>query len=389
MVSEHQAAPGKESAMIKRLYIDNYRCMVNFEYMSGQLQLLYGANGTGKTTVFQALETLKEFVVWGRPTSEMFPPASLTKWEKRNTQKFELELLDVQQDTFKYVLEIEHQLVQNKSRIKRETLLYNNKPLYEFDGEDSHLYQDDHSPGPTFPMDWSRSALTTIPERSDNTRLVWFRNRLADVHYLTIDPNRIVDFTVEEHKAPNMTLDNFPSWYRHLTQDSPDRIGELFKSLEQVIEGYKNMRLSSAGEGARVLWVKFGPNRASGKGEREYDLRFNELSTGQKCLVVLFTILHCAVREQVTLCIDEPDNYVALREIQPWVNQLHDHIEDERGQCLIISHHPELIDHLAIENGVEFYRDEMGPVRTRSFIRSQAENLRPSEVIARGWEGEG
>jgi AAA15 family ATPase/GTPase len=33
--------------MLKRLYIDNFRSFVNFEYKPGSKQLLLGANGSG------------------------------------------------------------------------------------------------------------------------------------------------------------------------------------------------------------------------------------------------------------------------------------------------------------------------------------------------------
>ena len=49
--------------MIERFYLDNYKCFVNFEWQPKALQLVLGGNGTGKTTVFDVLETLREFIV--------------------------------------------------------------------------------------------------------------------------------------------------------------------------------------------------------------------------------------------------------------------------------------------------------------------------------------
>ncbi len=36
--------------MLTRLYVDNYRCMVNFEFRPKQKQLIIGGNGAGKST---------------------------------------------------------------------------------------------------------------------------------------------------------------------------------------------------------------------------------------------------------------------------------------------------------------------------------------------------
>ena len=37
--------------MFKRLYVDNYKCLVNFDLEFQDLTLLLGRNGTGKTSV--------------------------------------------------------------------------------------------------------------------------------------------------------------------------------------------------------------------------------------------------------------------------------------------------------------------------------------------------
>ena len=41
--------------MLKRIYINNFRCLVNFELKLDGLSLFLGANGSGKSTVFAAL----------------------------------------------------------------------------------------------------------------------------------------------------------------------------------------------------------------------------------------------------------------------------------------------------------------------------------------------
>jgi len=37
--------------MIKRLYVDNYKCLVNFDLKLDELSLLLGLNGSGKSSV--------------------------------------------------------------------------------------------------------------------------------------------------------------------------------------------------------------------------------------------------------------------------------------------------------------------------------------------------
>src|SRR5262245_59587404 len=79
-------------------------------------------------------------------------------------------------------------------------------------------------------------------------------------------------------------------------------------------------------------------------------------------------------------------NYIALREIQPWLIALTDKVKDTGAQCLLISHHPELIDYLAADCGLRFFRENGGPVRVQPFEWTADDAIRPAEVVARGWE---
>ena len=45
--------------MLKRLYVDNYKCLVNFEFQPPQHALILGKNGTGKSAVFDVIASLR------------------------------------------------------------------------------------------------------------------------------------------------------------------------------------------------------------------------------------------------------------------------------------------------------------------------------------------
>lgn len=94
-------------------------------------------------------------------------------------------------------------------------------------------------------------------------------------------------------------------------------------------------------------------------------------------------MLNFVVEGNACLFLDEPENYIAIPEIQPWLMELRDRIEDRGGQVILISHHPEIINYLAPELGILFERTGSGPVRVRSYEAGQL--LSPSEQIARGW----
>jgi predicted ATPase len=360
--------------------------MVNFEYQPAALELLFGENGTGKSTVFDVARRLRNLITLGQSTSDLFPVATVTAWQSCPEQTFEL-AIDGNGGAYTYTLVIQHRKEEKKNRIRKEQLQFDGRPLYLFDGENAHLYRDNHSEGPCFPIDWAKSAISSIPERHDNTKLSWFRRRMERVHVLAIDPLHMESTSHDEHAIPDASLSDFASWYRHLAQDSPEVMGQLFASLGEVITGFKSLRLESDGERARVLKAAFQDRGESEVEAPEFRLSLDELSTGHRSLIALFTILHCAVQRDATICIDEPDNFVALRELQPWLTALCDRVEEKSGQCLIISHHPEFIDLLAVKHGARFSRSGLGPVRVKPCDWSNAGGLRPSELVARGWEG--
>ena len=79
--------------------------------------MILGANGSGKSSMFEALVALREFLVEGGSVSEIFPPRTLTRWDLRNVQTFEL-TVKRDDDEYTYRVEVEHDRFNTKARIK-------------------------------------------------------------------------------------------------------------------------------------------------------------------------------------------------------------------------------------------------------------------------------
>ena len=146
--------------MIKRLYIDNYKCLVNFELPLQELTLLLGPNGVGKTSVLDVMFALRRLLSGEAKVTdaEAFPTPTLTRWQKRDKQAFEVEVV-LDKDELRYRLEIEHERATRRARISLERLESNGKPLFVFEMGEVHLYRDDCSQGPGYNADWAESAL--------------------------------------------------------------------------------------------------------------------------------------------------------------------------------------------------------------------------------------
>jgi predicted ATPase len=370
--------------MITRLYIDNFKAFVNFELATKSLNLLLGANGTGKSSTFEILRLLQK-LIGGGTVSELFSPNSLTRWQILNVQTFEIDIRS-NEGQYCYRLEIEYQLRQN--HIKQETLLFDGQPLYRFIEGKIQLYRDDFSEGACFDFDWHRSGLTTIMPRHDNKRLTWFKKQMTQILILRLNPFAIQSRSEFEVTQPNEDLSNFASWYRHLLQEQPAMYATLQQTLREAIDGFDTLTLANDGEHARVLKVKFQNQHEDTFGE-QLAFRFDELSEGQQVLIILYTLLNCSCDDGLTICIDEPENFLALPEIQPWLLQMADKAEMESCQVFFISHHPELINYLAVSSGYWFERLSGRAARVHPIQSDDLEEttlgLPVSELVARGW----
>ncbi len=136
--------------MFKRIYIDNYKSFVNFDLRFQELTLLVGQNGTGKTAVLDVMYALRRLLEGTVRVTDRnaFPPSSLTRWQERDVQAFQLEV-ELDGESFQYRLDVEHDRRERRARIILETLSRNEGPLFSFAGGDVQLYRDDHSEGPT------------------------------------------------------------------------------------------------------------------------------------------------------------------------------------------------------------------------------------------------
>lgn len=368
--------------MLTRLYVDNFRCFVNFEYRPGKKQLVLGENGSGKTSLMEAMLLIRQFVVLGDQADSQFPAWSKTRWLSQARQTFELEA-DLGDGPYIYRLVVEWRGDPERPCVAEETLTFSSKPIFEFVAGEVHLYNDRFERKVEYPFDWHRSALATVVARKENQKLVRFKVWLAGLLCFKINPFVMAARSETEQAAPTSQLDNFSSWYRHLVQALPKENTLFLEDLRGALSAFQFLQVELVGENLRVLTAEF--NHGS---EKTVKLLFNELSDGQRCLICLYAILHFVVSRGGTVIIDEPDNFITLREIQPWLVSLTEAIESGRGQAIVISHHPELINQWAPEHGTFLVREEGGPVRAKPFRGHSDSPLTPAEMIARGWQHE-
>jgi len=367
--------------MIKRLYVDNYKCLVNFELPLQELTLLVGPNGVGKTSVLDVMYALRQLLAGlAKITGAdgVFPTQTLTNWQNRDLQVFELDV-DIEGDPLRYRLEVAHDRSIRQARVHLEQLTAKGRPLFQCEDGEVRLYRDDHSEGTRFSVDGSETAIARIAPRHDNVRLTRFLDFVRKVMVCGLCPASFRPESATEDAMLQRDARNFTAWFRHLLLERQDMVPEFTTALREVIDGFRGIRLEKVGLDTRALMLIFEQD-----GER-YELRLDEISDGQRALIALYSLVHLAAGQGYTLFLDEPDNYVALAEIQPWLMELADACGDTVPQAVLCSHHPELIDYLGSDCGLELAREASGVTTVRRLSETPNESgLKLSELVARG-----
>jgi len=368
--------------MITRLYAHNFRCLVAFETEFDSFGVLCGANGSGKSSVFDALRLIRDLAtgdgLLGGDRDQDVARLEFTNWLKSDVQVFELGVTSNGQ-TFEYIVHIQQAADSEKPRIVKEGATCDGRILFERDLKGVRFKRPDGTQAGFFPLDWRQAALASIQPEGHLSELARLQEAMAQLLILRPNPRGMERESKAESKRPDLYLAGLTSWYRSLSQDLDWTIA-LRDLLKDIWPDFKSLKLVDVGLNTKALQLVF--NGANGSGSAE--LFFDQLSDGEKALIGLYMVRAAlATGAAHTVLIDEPDNYVGLPELQPWVLSLREILDDEH-QAILISHHPEILASAGQANGRYLWRDNHTSL-TRIRPLEFPEGLSPGEAIARGW----
>ena len=366
--------------MITRLYVNNFRCLVAFTAKLGEFGVLCGPNGSGKSSVFDALRLLRNLGtgdgVLGSSGEFDVPALEFTQWLDSDTQEFEIDL-EVAGHAFEYVLHIQQTVDCEKPRIVHEVARCDGVALFERDLSGVTFHRQDGT-ATGFPLDWRQAALAAIQPQGSLGPLALLQEAIAKLLILRPNPRGMERESRAEARHPDLSMLNLTSWYRSLYQEQ-EWTDALRDALQAIWPDFRSFKLADVGLNAKALQLRFDPE--SGK---PLLLFFDQLSDGERALVALYMV-RAAVETGAahTVLIDEPDNFVGLPELQPWVLSMRE-LLDEQHQLIMISHHPEILAKSGTANGLYLWRDNhtsptrIGPLKV-------PEGMSAGEAIARGW----
>ncbi|MBU0638285.1 MAG: ATP-binding protein [Planctomycetes bacterium] len=367
--------------MITRLYVNNFRCLVNFKAEFDSFAVLCGPNGAGKSSVFDALRLLRNLgtgdAILGGTGEQDVPRLEFTNWLDSTVEEFELGL-SVDGHAFDYVLHVEQKAEFEKPRIIKEQADCDGKLLFKRDLEGVEFERADGTKA-FFPLDWRQAALAAIQPRAVHlAKLALLQEEIAKLLILRPNPRGMERESKAEARHPDLSITNLTSWYRSLAQEQ-EWTDALRDALKDVWPDFRSFKLVDAGMNTKALQLRF--ESEAGKPTLLFSDR---LSDGERALIALYMVraaLETAAAR--TVMLDEPDNFVGLPELQPWVLSMRE-LLDETHQLVLISHHPEILSNSGEANGRYLWRDNhtsptrIGPLKV-------PEGMDAGEAIARGW----
>jgi ABC-type cobalamin/Fe3+-siderophores transport system ATPase subunit len=379
--------------MITRLYADNFRCLSNFEVKFELLTILLGPNGSGKSACLDLIAGLRDLILGSVTAGKLFPSETRTRWDKRPSQTFELGLC-INEDEYSYRLVIGHHddpprgRKEPTNRIQLETVLLNGQTLYTANIEETLVYNDSGGGGIQLMTDWQVSGISRVHVRKDNQKLIAFRDFFSRLPVVALNPYAVKAVTRENVQVflPSLDCSDFTDFIANLIASDAQVMRPVEEALKEgTLPDLIAFEARSSGDSSIVTCLfrnQEGPS---------IRFRLDELSSGQIASVILQTMSSFAEVHGGALVLDEPGNFLAVSEMQPFLASLETLSLEHGRQVIISTHHPIAIDFLAAGHGLWFERDTSGPTRSPvplhvpDDVTSKEAYLRVSDLISRGW----
>lgn len=366
--------------MIRRLYVDNYRTLVDFTWEPGPEVLILGANGSGKTAVLDALDIVRDWVWNWSKAEDNFDRDALTKWSDSGSVRFELDL-ETEGSVFFYQVEFDCNSRDRNPTVTTEYLRRDNAVVIERQLERVTFYDEEANRQGDFLIPVNQSAVAGVFAGPGQQRVGPFLTALNQMVVVRPLPGNFEG----EARKPAIRMDhwfeNFTAWYWNQATNGRFPV-ELPKLLSSVWPDFEFIKLNQAGTVMELKAVFTSETKA-----KSIELNLNELSDGERMLLALYSLAaYQRATDSTTIIIDEPDNFVAMAELQPWLLQMLDDRPDG-GQIVLVSHNAEIANTMGEERVEIFERTgHLSPTRVRKLLPDDSQ-MPISERITRGWLG--
>lgn len=334
--------------MIKRVEINNYKMFRDFTLdLTESVNLVCGPNGSGKSSLLELMFSLVRFLATHDTSdqvnisvAEAFPFETFCRWAVKQMGHDDMTIRIImgdEQESYDYSLSVRYYFRDNKNKVQEESLTHvlNGKEdkIITFSDGIIELVTDTKRKL-SFNGDCNVSGLITGAMNNSQIReFISMASRLITLH---IEPS----VTMKDFKSGARTMgirgERFGAWHFHNYTSWPENQSSVTEQCKNFIPGCVSVSCPQSGDVFR--WkarVKYNSDH--------FDLELRELSDGQKALFVLYSLL-ANVPDGSTLIIDEPENYLAPGELQPWLDAVNQAWEERDIQFILITHNPKTLN---------------------------------------------
>ncbi|MBJ6608991.1 MAG: ATP-binding protein [Candidatus Thiothrix moscowensis] len=347
--------------MLQRLYVNNYRCLENFEIVTKDLSslLLIGKNGAGKSTVRYAMEILQKISRGTNRANKLISAKDFAHGKKDTPIRFELEVL-LDGRSYQYIIAFELPENFREFRVFEEKLTVDGKAIYSREAAQVILHPEKKGRDAKFFVDWHLVALPIIQEQSKSDPIHRFKVWLTNMVIFSPIPCFMTGASTGETLEPELDGTNFGEWFSGILSLYPAAYTTIYEYLKNVMPDIEDIQNKLIGEDTKSMSVQF---KNSGSAIR---IAFRDLSDGEKCFFICALVLAANKHYGPIFCFwDEPDNYISLSEVGYFITTLRSAFKNG-SQIIVTSHNEEAIRRFSSSNTFVLERKtHLEPTRIR------------------------
>lgn len=333
--------------MISRLYVDNFRCLTNFEFKIDKEgnALFLGGNGSGKSSLLKILSILKRIAYGDNALADKFFKQDYGFSGTKKPITFELDV-EIAHHIFSYNIKVEYPDTFYKPRIKQERLLVDKEVCFTRELADISFGK------AQFSLDWHIAALPIIQARQEEPVSV-FRDWLKNMLLMAPVPSQIIGEAKENDDAVLDTqASNFVSWLSSILGQYPHLYSSIDQYIRDFLFDFNRFMFLDIGRDSKELKLVFE------KDGQEFSIPFEMLSDGEKLLFLSSAVFAIAQSKKKVFCFwDEPNNYISASLLDFFIRKMINCFSKNEGQLWVVSHNTEIIAGFNDENSWVFRRN--------------------------------
>lgn len=319
--------------MLKKLYVHNFRSLQNFELDLTHIKsaLLLGKNGSGKTSVFDAIEIFQQIAQGVTQIKNLVKKQDFAFSDTTKPMKFEL-VVELDAKQFIYTIEVEMPEGFREPKIRHEQMKCDGNIIFEREGGRTLL-----NSKAEFTLDWHHFGLPLISVRDNNEPIAQFREWLSSIIVLSPCPK----YFATTSKGVNVYLDregnHLLDWIRELLAENPNLYSEMIEFLSYRLD-ISLFKFNSIGADEKELKIEF-----QNDSKEKIELNFSQLSDGEKIFILAAGVVARMNSGKPILCLwDEPDHFISLVELSHFILGCRKAAEtsDDSVQLIMSSHNP-------------------------------------------------